>query len=74
MRSKMFDARTSIPQLDFSRDVLEPAGKDLWVHRVPPCGWTDLGTPKRLDEHRGVDRSPFGGPVRAAVSRVRGSP
>jgi mannose-1-phosphate guanylyltransferase len=42
----------TIPQLDFSRDVLQPAGKDLWVYRIPPCGWIDVGTPRRLREHR----------------------
>ena len=33
---------------DFSRDVLEHAPERLVVVRVPPCGWTDLGTPARL--------------------------
>ncbi len=41
----------SIPSLDFSRDVLEGAADELWVCPVPPCGWTDLGTPQRLGEH-----------------------
>ena len=35
---------------DFSRDVLERHEQVLQVLRVPPCGWTDLGTPKRLEE------------------------
>ena len=33
---------------DFSRDVLEGKESSLQVLAVPPCGWTDLGTPKRI--------------------------
>lgn len=38
------------PTLDFSRDVMTPAvsAGRLKVVRVPPCGWSDLGTPDRL--------------------------
>jgi len=46
---------TSLPQLyerlpraDFSRDVLERSTPFLNVVRVAPCGWSDLGTPARL--------------------------
>jgi mannose-1-phosphate guanylyltransferase len=35
---------------DFSRDVLEGHEQMLQVLRVPNCGWTDLGTPKRVEE------------------------
>jgi mannose-1-phosphate guanylyltransferase len=35
---------------DFSRDVLERHEQVLQVLRVPNCGWTDLGTPKRVEE------------------------
>jgi hypothetical protein len=35
---------------DFSRDVLERHAQMLQVLRVPSCGWTDLGTPKRVQE------------------------
>jgi mannose-1-phosphate guanylyltransferase len=35
---------------DFSRDVLERHEQMLQVLRVPGCGWTDLGTPKRVEE------------------------
>jgi mannose-1-phosphate guanylyltransferase len=46
----------SLSSWDFSRDVLERSpGRLRWVP-VPPCGWTDLGTPARLaawlDRHR----------------------
>ncbi len=34
--------------LDFSRHVLAGAEKELLVKRVPACGWSDLGTPRRL--------------------------
>jgi len=37
-----------IPARDFSRDLLEPSVGQLWVVRVPPCGWSDLGTPERV--------------------------
>jgi len=33
---------------DFSRDVLERSADSLRVLPVPPCGWSDLGTPERL--------------------------
>jgi len=35
---------------DFSRDVLERHEQVLQVLRMPSCGWTDLGTPKRVEE------------------------
>jgi mannose-1-phosphate guanylyltransferase len=37
-----------LPSIDLSRDVLERAAGSLSVVRVPPCGWSDLGTPERL--------------------------
>ena len=37
-----------LPTLDFSRDVLQGAEERLRVLRVPPCGWSDLGTPPRV--------------------------
>jgi mannose-1-phosphate guanylyltransferase len=35
---------------DFSKDVLERQERMLQVMRIPPCGWTDLGTPQRVAE------------------------
>jgi mannose-1-phosphate guanylyltransferase len=35
---------------DFSRDVLQAATARLRVLEVPTCGWTDLGTPRRVAE------------------------
>jgi mannose-1-phosphate guanylyltransferase len=37
-----------IPSCDFSRAVLERCPSSLAVLAVPPCGWSDLGTPSRL--------------------------
>jgi mannose-1-phosphate guanylyltransferase len=37
-----------LPQVDFSRHVLQGAEDCLSVLRVQPCGWSDLGTPRRL--------------------------
>ncbi|NOT30898.1 MAG: NTP transferase domain-containing protein [Planctomycetes bacterium] len=34
---------------DFSRDVLQGNERDLRLEIVPPCGWTDLGTPARVE-------------------------
>ncbi|MET0660845.1 MAG: sugar phosphate nucleotidyltransferase [Steroidobacteraceae bacterium] len=39
-----------LPQLDFSRDVLQRSPQLLKVLTVPPCGWSDLGTPRRVLE------------------------
>ncbi len=39
--------RTLAP-LDFSRHILRGQEAHLRVLRVPPCGWTDLGTPRRV--------------------------
>jgi mannose-1-phosphate guanylyltransferase len=38
----------NLPLMDLSRDVLQHATTFLSVLRVPPCGWTDLGTAERL--------------------------
>jgi mannose-1-phosphate guanylyltransferase len=39
-----------VPCLDFSRDVLQTSLRYLAVASVPPCGWSDLGTPRRVAE------------------------
>jgi mannose-1-phosphate guanylyltransferase len=44
------DLYARLPELDFSRHVLEGAEKSLRVVAVPPCGWSDLGTPRRVAE------------------------
>jgi mannose-1-phosphate guanylyltransferase len=40
----------SLPNLDFSRDVLAGSERRLQVVPAGECGWTDLGTPHRLSE------------------------
>jgi mannose-1-phosphate guanylyltransferase len=42
------DLYRELPQIDFSRDILEGAESALRLLQVPRCGWSDLGTPKRL--------------------------
>jgi len=37
-----------IETTDFSREVLQRVSRQLSVVRVPACGWSDLGTPARL--------------------------
>jgi len=39
-------------KLDFSTDVLQKLPRSLAVLPVPPCGWTDLGTPARVARWR----------------------
>jgi mannose-1-phosphate guanylyltransferase len=43
-------AYRQLPRVDFSRDLLEPQSTSLQVLGVPPCGWNNLGTPKRVVE------------------------
>ena len=38
-----------IEPIDFSADILEVQASRLHVVRVPQCGWTDLGTPQRVE-------------------------
>lgn len=40
----------TVEPLDFSRDLLEHVPEWLDVLPVESCGWTDLGTPQRLNE------------------------
>lgn len=37
-----------LPTIDFSRDILERSLPQLRVIAVPACGWSDLGTPRRV--------------------------
>ena len=39
-----------LPEVDFSRHVLAGHELALRVMRVRPCGWSDLGTPRRVSE------------------------
>lgn len=44
------DLYERLPNLDFSRDLLEDYDSRLRVIEVPHCGWSDLGTPHRVAE------------------------
>lgn len=39
----------ALPAVDFSRDLLQRAPEDVRLLPSLPCGWTDLGTPARLE-------------------------
>jgi mannose-1-phosphate guanylyltransferase len=45
VRAELFER---LPRLDFSRDILEASLPSLSVLTVPPCGWSDMGTPRRV--------------------------
>jgi mannose-1-phosphate guanylyltransferase len=38
----------TLPEADFSRDLLQGSESSLGLFIAPPCGWTDLGTPSRV--------------------------
>ncbi len=44
------DLYARLPELDFSRHVLEGSEALLRVLPVPACGWSDLGTPRRVSQ------------------------
>jgi len=39
-----------LPVVDFSRHIIQRQPHDLRVVSVSPCGWSDLGTPRRVAE------------------------
>jgi len=43
--SELYD---ELPDLDFSRDILQGQERHLRMLAVPECGWSDLGTPERV--------------------------
>ncbi len=47
---QLADLYERAPALDFSRDILQHSPDLLRVLTVPPCGWSDLGTPRRVSE------------------------
>ena len=58
--------------IDFSRDILAKAAHRLRLMPVQPCGWTDLGTPARVEawlgrHHPATAGVPYG---RAAVCEM----
>jgi mannose-1-phosphate guanylyltransferase len=52
-----------LPTIDFSRDILEGQEKHLRVLPVPNCGWSDLGTPRRVERVLGQSTSASGSEV-----------
>jgi mannose-1-phosphate guanylyltransferase len=44
------EAYEDLPSIDFSRGVMQGAESSLRVITAPACGWSDLGTPKRVAE------------------------
>jgi mannose-1-phosphate guanylyltransferase len=58
-----------LPDIDFSRDVLQEFPQRLRVLTVPPCGWSDLGTPARVA--RTLSRAPARAPRRDMVFPLR---
>jgi mannose-1-phosphate guanylyltransferase len=49
-RSALAALYERLPTLDFSRDILQGQEEWLRVLPVPHCGWSDLGTPRRVGE------------------------
>lgn len=50
LSTAVVDLYCDLPDVDFSRHILQGAESLLRVLQVPRCGWSDLGTPKRLAE------------------------
>lgn len=44
----LIDLYERLPTLDFSRDIVERCASQLRVLDVPACGWSDLGTSRRV--------------------------
>jgi mannose-1-phosphate guanylyltransferase len=62
---------------DFSRHLLAGAEDRLAVLPVPPCGWTDLGTPERLAQvlrERFMERRPAAARRESMPGRVPARP
>lgn len=66
-RARLAQLYDRLPELDFARDVLQRSPELLRVMTVPSCGWSDLGTPKRVGEtvHRFGSRA--ASPTRTAA-------
>lgn len=48
-RLRMTRLFSELPEIDFSRDVVSESTNRLRVVRMAACGWSDLGTPARLE-------------------------
>jgi mannose-1-phosphate guanylyltransferase len=61
-----------LKSLDFSREVLQRRARLFQVLRIPCCGWTDLGTPRRVSSvlrNFQDDPSVFGSSASGAKAR-----
>ena len=47
-RERLAEAYAELETRDFSRAILQGSEPQLRLETVPPCGWTDLGTPERV--------------------------
>ena len=58
-----------LPSVDFSRSVVQQFPSRLRVITAPACGWTDLGTPRRVAEtvRRLIEQAPTPTPARCRV-------
>ena len=68
------DMYERLPHVDFSRDLLEGQESALCVMRVPPCGWSDLGTPRRVGETLRRLRPRDPGQAAALAAQLRSRP
>jgi hypothetical protein len=48
LRARLAGLYERLPELDFSRDILQRSPSLLRVLSVPRCGWSDLGIPRRV--------------------------
>lgn len=48
--SRLAELYARSPSIDFSRDILQRSTDSVRVLKVPACGWSDLGTPRRVME------------------------
>lgn len=62
-----------LPDVDFSRRILERTEESIYVLPVPPCGWTDLGSPRRVSECAMKNSCPYHGPS-CPTDRCSGKP
>ena len=59
--------------VDFSHDILPGQESSIRVVRVPPCGWSDLGTPERVARtlaHPPTEKMPTGKRTRHLDAQV----
>lgn len=59
----------TLPDIDFSRAILQGQEQYLRVWPVPDCGWSDLGTPERVAEALNALPSARRDGVRAPIAR-----